>query len=229
VVALERRFQKVGVRELSAAETLDVLRARAAGLERHHNVVITDDALSASLELTDIYVTDRMRPDRAIDALDEACAHAHAGADYTPTTERLVVERRELLRHAARAAEGGATAADRNGGGGADAAELVEVERFAREGIAALERFGAEVEAMLGMPQPERPAAGAAGAPAEGATAPYGATAAPGGVRRVVSRVAELDVELRRRLAEEGVVVRGYDVARVVALSCNCNVRWPVA
>ncbi|CAA9322912.1 MAG: ClpB protein, partial [uncultured Gemmatimonadaceae bacterium] len=69
--ALERRFQRVTVRELSVEETMDVLRARVTGLERHHNVVITDDALAAALELTDIYVVDRMRPDRAIDALDE--------------------------------------------------------------------------------------------------------------------------------------------------------------
>ena len=41
--------------------------------------------------------------------------------------------------------------------------------------------------------------------------------------------LAHLDVELRRRLADEGVVVRGYDVARVVAVASNRTVRWPVA
>src|SRR3954470_11190906 len=38
--ALERRFQRVLVRELSADETVDILRARKTRLERHHNVVI---------------------------------------------------------------------------------------------------------------------------------------------------------------------------------------------
>src|SRR5918995_1829172 len=36
--ALERRFQRVLVRELSADETLDILKARVERLERHHNV-----------------------------------------------------------------------------------------------------------------------------------------------------------------------------------------------
>src|ERR671920_676513 len=89
--ALERRFQKVAVRELSGEETMEILRARRSRLERHHNVVIADEALVASLELTDAWVLDRMRPDRAIDALDEACAHTHALAAYDDETERLIV------------------------------------------------------------------------------------------------------------------------------------------
>src|ERR687890_2302983 len=106
--ALERRFQKVAVRELSGDETMEILRARKARLERHHNVVITDDALAASLELTDAWVLDRMRPDRAIDAPDEACAHTHAVADYDAETERLIVQRRELLRRDGQAESGAA-------------------------------------------------------------------------------------------------------------------------
>src|SRR5215210_3386144 len=73
--ALERRFQKVVVRELGPEETMNILRARQRRLERHHNVLIADDALRASVRLTDLHVRDRVRPDKAIDALDEACAH----------------------------------------------------------------------------------------------------------------------------------------------------------
>jgi ATP-dependent Clp protease ATP-binding subunit ClpB len=81
--ALERRFQRVLVRELSTEETLDVLRARLERLERHHNVVIAEDAVRASVELTDVHMLDRRRPDRAIDVLDEACAHTQAVTRYT--------------------------------------------------------------------------------------------------------------------------------------------------
>src|SRR5437868_8647181 len=91
--ALERRFQKVMVRELGVQETLDILRARKERLERHHNVVIADEALVASVDLTDTYVKDRRRPDKAIDALDEACAHAQAVAKYSPRAETLMRER----------------------------------------------------------------------------------------------------------------------------------------
>src|ERR1043166_7051862 len=78
--ALERRFQKVVVRELGEAETLEILMARKERLERHHNVLISDEALRAAVKLTDVYVKDRMRPDKAIDAIDEACAHLQAVA-----------------------------------------------------------------------------------------------------------------------------------------------------
>src|SRR5688572_273497 len=98
--ALERRFQKVAVRELSAEQTLEILRARLERLERHHNAAIAEDALLAAVRLTDLFVTDRARPDRAIDALDEACAHAQATAVYAPETARLILERRKLVREA---------------------------------------------------------------------------------------------------------------------------------
>jgi ATP-dependent Clp protease ATP-binding subunit ClpA len=84
--ALERRFQKVVVRELGELETFEILQARKERLERHHNVLISDEALRAAVKLTDLYVTDRMRPDKAIDALDEACAHLQAITEYSPRT-----------------------------------------------------------------------------------------------------------------------------------------------
>src|SRR3954464_5305756 len=58
--ALERRFQKVVVRELGPEEALEILQARKERLERHHNVLISEEALRASIKLTDIHVTDRM-------------------------------------------------------------------------------------------------------------------------------------------------------------------------
>src|SRR5688572_27908225 len=94
--ALERRFQRVLVCYLSADETLDILKARVERLERHHNVVISEAAVRAAVELTDRYQTDRMRPDRAIDALDEACAHAHAVAAYSEHVQALIRRRRAL-------------------------------------------------------------------------------------------------------------------------------------
>ncbi|MDE3152303.1 MAG: ATP-dependent Clp protease ATP-binding subunit, partial [Gemmatimonadota bacterium] len=100
--ALERRFQKVPVRELSDQETLAVLQARRERLERHHNVLIGDDALEAAVALTDRHVRDRRRPDKAIDALDEACAHLQAVTTYAPATEALLRARRASARSAPR-------------------------------------------------------------------------------------------------------------------------------
>src|SRR3954469_10489388 len=96
--ALERRFQKVTVHELGVEETLEILTARKERLERHHNVLISDEALRASVTLTDRYVKDRMRPDKAIDAIDEACAHLQATTEYSTLTEELIRRRVELLK-----------------------------------------------------------------------------------------------------------------------------------
>src|SRR5512143_562769 len=92
--ALERRFQKLMIRELGELETLEILHARKERLERHHNVLISDEALRAAVKLTDMYVTDRMRPDKAI---DEACAHMQAVTEYSPATAELIQQRLAML------------------------------------------------------------------------------------------------------------------------------------
>ena len=96
--ALERRFQRVDVLELSSTDTIEILRARQLRLERHHNVVITDEAIEAAVRITDEYVVDRARPDRAIDALDEACAHTQARTVFSDAAAELLAERRAALR-----------------------------------------------------------------------------------------------------------------------------------
>jgi len=101
--ALERRFQKLIIRELGEAETFEILHARKERLERHHNVLISDEAIRAAVKLTDLYVTDRMRPDKAIDAIDEACAHMQAVTEYSPATAELIQRRITLIKDLARA------------------------------------------------------------------------------------------------------------------------------
>jgi ATP-dependent Clp protease ATP-binding subunit ClpA len=202
--ALERRFQKIAVRELSPAETLEILRTRIPSIARHHNVVVTDAAVRAAIELTDLWVPERRRPDKAIDALDEACAHTQATAQLSPAAEELVARRRAWDRHRARAASDAARPA-----------QAQQIDRMARDGMAVLERLGAELEAAFVRPQP---AAGSA-TPPQAPSPPVGAP---------TSRVeqAALDVEIERQLQEEGIVVRGHDVARVVGLMTGRRVEW---
>jgi ATP-dependent Clp protease ATP-binding subunit ClpA len=72
--ALARRFQKIDIAEPSVEETRQIL----AGLKRHyeefHDVVYTEDALTAAAELADKHITERALPDKAIDVIDEAGA-----------------------------------------------------------------------------------------------------------------------------------------------------------
>jgi len=70
--ALERRFQPVKVFEPTAEETLAILEGLRERYEQHHQVKITDEALRASVLLSDRYISDRRLPDKAIDLMDEA-------------------------------------------------------------------------------------------------------------------------------------------------------------
>ncbi len=72
--ALERRFQPVKVDEPSEEEAMDMLRIVRANYEAHHGVSITDEAIVASVKLSDRYINDRFLPDKAIDVMDEAAS-----------------------------------------------------------------------------------------------------------------------------------------------------------
>jgi ATP-dependent Clp protease ATP-binding subunit ClpA len=208
--ALERRFQKVTVRELGVPETLDILRARKERLERHHNVVITDEALVASVELTDQHVTDRRRPDKAIDALDEACAHTQAISKYPARAEALMKDRVRRLRE-----EAAPRRPQRNGTRAVDPEQDdAQWEQVARDGMSALERFGAEIEAIFSSGPVDTPP------PVPHAPRQEPVTPAP------AASLGEIETELAHVLAAEGIVVRGHDVARVVSLMCGRHITW---
>lgn len=72
--ALERRFQSVMVDEPNIEETIEILKGIRSRYEAHHNLEITDEALSAAAHLAARYVTGRFMPDKAIDLIDEAGA-----------------------------------------------------------------------------------------------------------------------------------------------------------
>ena len=58
-------------------------------------------------------------------------------------------------------------------------------------------------------------------------SAPPAATPRPAAVPQAGS-FAELEESIRRRLVEDGVVVRGHDVARAVAVATGSDVIWRV-
>lgn len=94
--ALERRFQKVLVEPTSPEETMDILRNIKFRYEDHHNVRYSEEALEACVKLTTRYISDRVLPDKAIDALDEAGARVHIGTVKVP--ERVESLEREIER-----------------------------------------------------------------------------------------------------------------------------------
>src|SRR6184192_3395385 len=72
--ALARRFQEIIVNPPSKDETVEILKGLRDRYEAHHRVQIKDEALDASVELSDRYISGRCLPDKAIDVIDEAGA-----------------------------------------------------------------------------------------------------------------------------------------------------------
>ena len=72
--ALARRFQVIQVDEPDSEQCIEILKGLKGNYEKHHNVVITDDAVNAAVKLSQRYITDRFLPDKAIDLIDEACS-----------------------------------------------------------------------------------------------------------------------------------------------------------
>ncbi len=74
--ALERRFQTVKVEAPSIGEAVEILKGLRGRYEDHHNAEISDEAVEASVKLSDRYITARYLPDKAIDVMDEAGSRA---------------------------------------------------------------------------------------------------------------------------------------------------------
>ena len=88
--ALARRFQRIDVREPDRDETLRILSGLRERYEDYHHVTIADDALTAAVELSARYVTDRCMPDKAIDLIDEAASMAKI-AGWTQESGSVIV------------------------------------------------------------------------------------------------------------------------------------------
>lgn len=72
--ALERRFQPVTVEEPTEEEAVSILKGLRPNYEKFHRVKISDEALTAAVELSKRYISDRFLPDKAIDLMDEAAS-----------------------------------------------------------------------------------------------------------------------------------------------------------
>ncbi|HEX9703690.1 MAG TPA: AAA family ATPase [Gemmatimonadales bacterium] len=198
--ALERRFQPVTVTELDAVQTWEVLVARRPRLERHHAVAVADDALKAAIVLTDRFVPERARPDKAIDVLDEACAHAQAQATVSPELDRLIRERRKVEAMIRRGLthEGPEPPGD----------VMIEIAPM-------LDRILDEIDKMLGGERRRETAREGEGVAVQAKRPPP-----------LSQRREELDRLLRTELERQGLVVTGREVARVVSSAAGKEIEW---
>ncbi|MFH1861844.1 MAG: ATP-dependent Clp protease ATP-binding subunit, partial [bacterium] len=104
--ALERRFQKVMVEAPSIEETIEILKGLKERYEKHHGITYTEEAIRASVFLSERYITDRFLPDKAIDVLDETGSRLRITNIVVPQEireleaeiERIRVEKEELVK-----------------------------------------------------------------------------------------------------------------------------------
>ncbi|HTL69944.1 MAG TPA: ATP-dependent Clp protease ATP-binding subunit, partial [Candidatus Eisenbacteria bacterium] len=96
--ALERRFQTIMVDPPSVEETILILRGLRDKYEAHHKIKILDSALEAAAKLSDRYIAGRFLPDKAIDIIDEAGAHARLSTHTAPPEVKELEKKLENLK-----------------------------------------------------------------------------------------------------------------------------------
>ncbi len=116
--ALTRRFQVVRVGEPDETRALLMMRGTASALEKHHRVLVLDEALEAAVKLSHRYIPARQLPDKAVSLLDTSCARVaisqHAvPAEVEDSRRRIQALETELEIIRREAAFGMSDAADR--------------------------------------------------------------------------------------------------------------------
>ncbi len=82
--ALTRRFQVVKVDEPSEAKAILMMRGIVAPLEKHHKVLILDEAIEAAVKLSHRYIPARQLPDKSVSLIDTACARVAVSQHAVP-------------------------------------------------------------------------------------------------------------------------------------------------
>jgi type VI secretion system protein VasG len=82
--ALTRRFQAIKVEEPSEETAVRMIRGLAGTLEKHHGVLILDEALEAAARLSHRYIPARQLPDKAVSLIDTSCARVAVSQHATP-------------------------------------------------------------------------------------------------------------------------------------------------
>ena len=96
--ALERRFQPVMVGEPTPETALEILKGLRERYEAHHKLKITDEALSAAVQLSSRYINDRFLPDKAIDLMDEAASRVRLESEGISPDIKALEEKIAVLR-----------------------------------------------------------------------------------------------------------------------------------
>ena len=103
--ALERRFQLVRCDEPSSDNAVVMLRGLKDRYEKHHKVIVLDEAVKAAVEISDRYISGRFLPDKAVDLLDTSAARVVVALSTRPASLEDLDRRLEHLDTAVAAME----------------------------------------------------------------------------------------------------------------------------
>ncbi|MEL9773284.1 type VI secretion system ATPase TssH [Escherichia coli] len=91
--ALTRRFQVLQVAEPEEAAAVEMVRGLVTTLEKHHSVLILDEAVRAAVQLSHRYIPARQLPDKAISLLDTAAARVALSLHTPPANIQFLRQR----------------------------------------------------------------------------------------------------------------------------------------
>ncbi len=86
--ALARRFQTIEIQEPALGETVEIIRSIKHLYEEFHHVTLPEKVIGKAVELAVQHIKDQYLPDKAIDLIDQACAHV--GLTRTDPAERTL-------------------------------------------------------------------------------------------------------------------------------------------
>lgn len=92
--ALDRRFQKLEIKEPDKATVKDILMKLKSIYEDHHKVVISENMIDKIIYYTNKYIKDRNEPDKSIDILDEVCSRV--SLKLSSNDEKIIKMRKNL-------------------------------------------------------------------------------------------------------------------------------------
>jgi len=108
--ALTRRFQVVKIDEPNEAKAIQMVRCLAHVMEKHHKVLLLDEALEDAVKLSHRYIPDRQLPDKCVSVLDTACARVAISQSAVPPeiddsrrrietlrTEQAIIQREQTV------------------------------------------------------------------------------------------------------------------------------------
>jgi type VI secretion system protein VasG len=220
--ALARRFQVVKVEEPDEETAVVMMRGLTETLEKHHNVRILDEAVADAVKLSHRYISGRQLPDKAVSALDTACAKVAIGQGAIPPqiedATRRIAQYTVEIGSLEREAVTGADHAER-------LAELYEARKSEEERLALLNNQWNEERALINKireirSQLEAQAAGQRDSDSAGADPMAGAMAMGANVGAWRAELAKLNQELREAQGETPLmhpVVTSQSIAEVIS------------